>query len=121
MAISLNNHESRIKVLENGSASGVFVTPNYSSPTTVSVTSSGSYTVPSNGFIILDLMRDGGSGTFIKINNVQYMSGYDSDSTEVTTQYVFPVVKGDIMSWGNQAVTAGRNGIRFVPYKVTKL
>ena len=121
MAISLNNHESRIKVLENSSASGVFVTPNYSSPTTVSVTASGSYTVPSNGFIILDLMRDGGSGTFIKINNVQYTSGNDRETTEVETKYVFPVIKGDVMSWGNQGVDYGRNGIRFVPCRVTKL
>ena len=120
MAISLNNHESRIKVLENSSASGVFVTPDYAKAITVPFVVTSTYTVPSNGFIIMDLLGNTGSGYYVKINEQQFHGGYDSGDEEIDCQFVFPVIKNDVVAWSH-FMDHGRMGIKFVPYRVTKL
>ena len=119
MSISLNNHESRITALENGGSS-IFVTPDYAKAINVSFESTSSYTVPDNGFVIMDLFGNSGSGYYVKVNNSQFHSGYDSNDEEVDCQFVFPVIKGDIVAWSHY-VNSGRAGIKFVPYRVTKL
>ena len=116
MSISLNNHETRIKALENKGLGQLF--PNYSSSVKLA-NSATDYAPPSNGYMTFCLYANQSNTTYLNINGKRYFQGSDgSEDVEGSISGLLLVSTSDRISWSYNGMFQGNGvGVYFIPAK----
>ena len=116
MSISLNNHETRIKLLEGKGSGQMF--PDYSKSVKLSNSSSG-YNPPSNGFMTFDLYDNHSRTCYLEINGKRYFQGSDAaEDIEGSISGLLLVTTTDTLKWWYDGMFQGNGiGVYFIPAK----
>ena len=116
MSISLNDHENRIKALENKGSGQLF--PNYSSSVKLA-NSATDYAPPSNGYMTFCLYANQANTTYLNINGKRYFQGSDgSEDVEGSISGLLLVSTSDRISWSYNGMFQGNGvGVYFIPAK----
>ena len=114
MSISLNNIESRVKVLE--SLKRVHLTPDVTKVTKIN----SPYTVQAPGFIIANMSEAYDINRYVKLNGVYLVSITAYKNTYYSNiNTCIPVTIGDVITFSSPSGNAGglESGVYFYPTK----